>query len=134
MNKSPQAAPLSQVLRSRRWLLWGALLALVLALLGVLVFLAAEYEEGRDQTVLERDAAQVASDIRSELFRNVQTLQSLHSVAPTADSWAAPAAELLSAHREMVRLEWRSSTHTLLAYRDTPYLTSLSGYLNREQA
>jgi two-component system sensor histidine kinase DctS len=134
VNKSPQAAPLSQVLRSRRWLLWGALLALVLALLGVLVFLAAEYEEGRDQTVLERDAAQVASDIRSELFRNVQTLQSLHSVAPTADSWAAPAAELLSAHREMVRLEWRSSTHALLAYRDTPYLASLSGYLNREQA
>ena len=134
MNKSPHATPLSHALRSRRWLLWGAMLALVLTLLGVLVFLAAEYEEGRDQAALERDVAQVATDIRSELFRNVQTLQSLHSVAPTADSWAAPAAELLTAHREMVRLEWRNNTHTLLAHRDTPYLANLSGYLNREQA
>jgi two-component system sensor histidine kinase DctS len=121
-------------LRSRRWLLWGALMALVLALLGVLVFLAAEYEEGRDQAALERDATQVANDIRGELIRNVQTLQSLHSVAPTADSWTAPAADLLTAHREMVRLEWRSNTHALLAHRDTPYLASLSGYLNRDQA
>lgn len=121
-------------LRSRRWLLWGALLALVAALLGVLVFLAANYEEGRDQAALERDVSLVASDIRSELFRNVQTLQSLHSVAPTADSWAAPAAELLGAHREMVRLEWRSSSQTLLAHRETPYLADLTGYLNREQS
>ena len=126
--------PARSGLRSRRWLLWGALLALVLALLGVLVFLAAEYEEGRDQAALEHDAALVASDIRSELFRNVQTLQSLHSVAPTADSWAAPAAELLVAHREMVRLEWRGDTLALLAQRETPYLANLAGYLDREQA
>jgi two-component system, LuxR family, sensor histidine kinase DctS len=121
-------------LRSRRWLLWGALLALVLALLGVLVFLATEYEEGRNQVELESDAAQLASDIRSELFRNVQTLQSLHSVAPTVNSWAAPAAELLSAHREMVRLEWRSNGYALLASRFTPYMADLAGEINRERA
>jgi two-component system, LuxR family, sensor histidine kinase DctS len=76
----------------------------------VLVFLAAAYEEGRDQAALERDAEAVASDIRSALFRNVQTLQSLHSVAPTPDSWlGSPAAEVLQRHREMVRLEWRDN-------------------------
>ena len=121
-------------LRSRRWLLWGALLLLVGLLLGVLVFLAGEYEEGRDQAALERDAALVVSDIRSGLVRNVQTLQSLHSVAPTADSWSAPAAELLAAHREIVRLEWRASGLGVLAERDTPFLASLSGYLGRDQS
>ncbi|MDP2418120.1 MAG: PAS domain S-box protein [Hydrogenophaga sp.] len=134
MNTQPVATAPRHSLRSRRWLLWGALLLLVGLLLGVLVFLAAEYEEGRDQATLEHDAAQVASDIRSELFRNVQTLQSLHSVAPTDGSWAAPAAELLGTHREMVRLEWRSNSLALRAHRDTPYLANLTDYLNREQA
>lgn len=136
MPAQPAAIPTSarSSLRSRRWLLWGALLALVLTLLGVLVFLAADYEEGRDQAALEHDAAQVATDIRSRLFRNVQTLQSLHNLAPTTDSWATPAAELLAAHREMVRLEWRSNNLTLLAHRDTPYLADLAAYLDRDQS
>ena len=122
------------LLPSRRWRLWGALLLLVLLLLGVLVFLAAEYEEGRDQAALEADAVAVASDMRSALVRNVQTLQSLHSVAPTPDSWVGPAAELLGQHREIVRLEWRDSAYRLIAQRDTPYLPDLFGYLHREQA
>jgi two-component system, LuxR family, sensor histidine kinase DctS len=134
VNTRPPAAAPHSSLRSRRWLLWGALLLLVGLLLGVLVFLAAEYEEGRDQAALERDADQVANDIRSELFRNVQTLQSLHSVAPTDGSWAAPAAELLGTHRDMVRLEWRSNNLALRAHRDTPYLANLTDYLHREHA
>ena len=121
-------------LRSRRWLLWGALLALVLALLVVLVFLAAEYEEGRDQTALEADASAVVSELRSSLLRNVQTLQSLHSVAPSADSWGAPAAELLASHREIVRLEWRDEQLQQLAQRDTPFMGDPFGHLPREQA
>ena len=121
-------------LRSRRWLLWGALLALVLALLAVLVFLAAEYEQQRDQTRLEGDAAALTSDIRSGLLRNVQTLQSLHSVAPSVESWDAPAAELLASHREIVRLEWRDPRLTLLASRDTPFLLEPFGQLARSQA
>ena len=129
----PDPAP-RQGQRSRRWLLWGALLALVLALLVLLVFLAAEYEEGRDQTALEADAASVVSDLRSSLLRNVQTLQSLHSVAPSADSWGPPAAELLSTHREIVRLEWRDEQLQLLAQRDTPFMGDAFAYLPRQQA
>jgi two-component system sensor histidine kinase DctS len=121
-------------LRSRRWRLWGALLLLVVSLLVVLVFLAAEYEESRDQAALERDAAALSSDIRGNLLRNVQTLQSLHSVAPTADSWTGPAAELLVQHRELVRLEWRDNAQRLIAHRDTPFLSDLFGYLDRSQA
>ena len=118
----------------RRWLLWGALLLLVLALLGVLVFLAAEYEEARDQEALERDASALASDIRSGLVRNVQTLQSLHSVSPTADSWQEPAADLLAQHRELMRLEWRDADLQLLAHRNTAFVSDLYGQLSRQQA
>jgi two-component system, LuxR family, sensor histidine kinase DctS len=119
--------------RSRRWLLWGALLTLVALLLGVLVFLAREYEMASEQSALERDAAQVAGDIRSGLLRNVQNLQSLHSVSPSPDGWVAPAAELLATHREMMRLEWRDGAYRLLAARDTPFRGHVSGYLERDQ-
>lgn len=118
----------------RRWLLWSALLALVLALLVVLVFLAAEYEQGRDQTALEGDAAALASDIRSGLLRNVQTLQSLYGVSPSVGSWDAPAAEVLQQHRELVRLEWRDNALRLLTGRDSPYQVEPYGVLPREQA
>lgn len=123
-----------QGLRSRRWLLWGALLSLVLVLLGVLVFLATQYEESRDQAALERDAATLTGDMRAALLRNVQTLQSLDSVAPTPNSWSAPAAEMLAQHREMVRLEWRGTDLQPLVHRDTPYLPNLLSHLDRSQA
>ncbi|WP_291011298.1 PAS domain S-box protein [Hydrogenophaga sp.] len=122
----------SEVLHSRRGWLWGALLLLVSVLLSVLVFLAGEFEEARDQAALERDAASLVSDIRSELVRNVQTLQALHSVAPSAERWAAPADHLLIEHREIVRVEWRSNSYRLLAQRDTPYLASLVGHIERD--
>lgn len=118
----------------RRWLLWGALLALVVSLLVVLVFLAAEYEQGRDQSALEADAASVASDIRSGLLRNVQTLQSLHSVSPSPSAWEAPAAEVLALHRELVRLEWRDNALGPRVARDSPYQIEPFGVLEREQA
>lgn len=133
----PEVAPREATpggLRPRRRLLWVALLLLVLALLGVLVFLAAEYEEVRDQSALEADAEALSSDIRSALVRNVQTLQSLYSLAASPGAWSAPAAEVLAEHREMVRLEWRDNARALIAHRDTPYLADLFSYLDRSQA
>lgn len=115
-------------------MLWGALLLLVGLLLVVLVFLAREYEEARDQAAVERDAAAVASDIRSALIRNVQTLQSLHSVVPTPGSWAAPAAEVLMRHREMVRLEWRDNRLRLISFRNTPFMAEPFGAMDRDAA
>jgi two-component system, LuxR family, sensor histidine kinase DctS len=120
--------------KSPRWPLWGALLLLVAALLTVLVFLAAEYEVGRDQAALEQDTLDVASDIRSNLLRNVQTLQSLHAFSPTPQSWEVPAAETLAAQREIVRLEWRDTALRPLAQRQSPYTGDVFGVLGREQA
>ena len=127
-------SPWRQRLRSRRWRLWAALILLVVSLLAVLVFLAAEYEEARDQAALEQDAATISGDIRSNLLRNVQTLQTLYSVTPTVDSWSAPAADLLALHRELVRLEWRDTGRRLLAHRDSLYIPDLFSYLDRAQA
>ncbi len=121
-------------LRSRRWQLWAALLLLVGALLGVLLFLAAEYEESRDQTQLERDAQLLANDLRNELLRNVQTLQSLQNSAPSPGIWPVLAAAVLDRHRELVRLEWRNTALRPLAERDTPYLEEPYGVSERERA
>ena len=120
-------------LRSRRGGLWVALLLLVAVLLGVLVFLASQFEEARDRAALERDATALASDIRAQLMRNVQTLQALHSSVPRAEDWKAPADELLVAHRELVRLAWRSNGYRLLAERDSPYLASPSDATTRAE-
>ena len=125
---------LADSLRSRRWQLWAALLLLVGALLGVLVFLAAEYEESREQTLLERDAELLVNELRNELLRNVQTLQSLQSNAPSPDSWSVPAAEVLDRHREMIRIEWRDNRLRPLAHRNTPYWMDPYVLLDRERA
>ena len=121
-------------MKSGRWLLWGALLLLTAALLSVLVFLAAEYELSRDQAQLEEDVATVAGDIRSALLRNVQTLQSLHSVAPSPSAWNAPASELLQTHREMMRLEWRDAALRPVSVRVSPFTPGVFDFLDREQA
>jgi two-component system, LuxR family, sensor histidine kinase DctS len=76
----------------------------------------------------------VASDIRSALLRNVQTLQSLHSVAPTPiRGWRRPP-KCWQRHREMVRLEWRDNRHPPGHARDTPYMADLFGAMGRDRA
>ena len=123
-------------MKSPRWLLWAVLLLLVGVLLTVLVFLAAEYEEASDQAELDQDAAALASDIRSALLRNVQTLQSLH-VTPLADeAWAARAGGVLALRRELVRIEWRSPRRDggIRAHAETPYLRPVFGFMARGEA
>ena len=120
--------------KSHRWPLWGALLLLVAALLAVLVFLAAEYEVGRDQAALDQDATTVVGEIRSALLRNVQTLQSLNAFSPTPTGWDPPAAELLAQRRELVRLEWRDPAMQVLAQRLSPYRPDVFDLLPRSQA
>ena len=124
----------AEPLRSRRWQLWAALLVLLGALFGVLVFLAAEYEETREQAALDRDVQLLANELRNEMLRNVQTLQSLQSNTPSADAWPPLAAEVLDTQRDMIRLEWRDNSLRLLAHRDTRYWPNLFAVLPRERA
>jgi two-component system sensor histidine kinase DctS len=120
-------------MKAPRWPLWGVLLLLLGALLVVLVFLAGEYEEGRDQAALDQDALNITGDVRSGLLRNVQTLQALHAFSPTPQSWDAPATDLLAARREIVRLEWRDTALRTIALRLSPYTNDVFGALGRGQ-
>ena len=119
----------------RRWWMAGLLVVLLLSgLLGVLVFLAREYESAREQDELSRDVEAVSNDMRSELIRNTQTLQLLNSAEPDLGEWLLRADHLLQSHRELVRLEWRGPEMDLLVASNTPFLGNVFQTLPRQQA
>ena len=119
----------------RRWWLVGFLLLVVLAgLLGVLVFLAREYERAREQDGLLRDVEALANDMRSELTRNTQMLQLLNTADADSAVWTKRAEGLLQGHRELVRLEWRNPDMALLVVSNSPYLSNVFQTLPRDQA
>lgn len=105
---------------TRRMLLWLALLILVAALLGALIFLAGRYEADQAQQRADRDAQDAASDVRGGLTRNVQSLQALRT---TDVQWSIDAQELLRKHRELAGLEWRDAGFKLMVRAKSPYAT-----------
>ncbi|MDB5966014.1 MAG: domain S-box protein [Polaromonas sp.] len=124
----------SRHIGNRRSALWGLLFALLLALLGTLVWLAGRYETSQIQSRLDRDAAETLADIRSGLTRNIQSFQALLAGDRTPESWQLPAAELLREQREIMRLEWRSAALDVLGYADTPYRSPVFERLGRATA
>ncbi|MDO9359087.1 MAG: PAS domain S-box protein, partial [Polaromonas sp.] len=108
------------------------LVALLVALLSTLVWLAGRYESSQVQSRLEQDAAQMVTDIRAELTRNVQSFQALQAASPGPEAWRSPATELLHANREMMRLEWRDLAMGLSAFAETPYRPSVFERLGRD--
>ena len=117
---------------TRRGWLWLALLTLVVALLGLLVWLAGRYESSLVQSRIESNAAQAAGDIRSGLNRNIQTVQALQAGEHTPAAWQALAGELLREHRELMRLEWRNAKMELVALAETPFHAPLFERLSRQ--
>lgn len=115
----------------RRFVLWSLLLALVLALLGTLVWLAGRYESSQIESRLERDAAESVLEIRNGLTHNIQSFQALQSNSPTTGAWLLPASDLLRERRELMRLEWRSDTLEVLGFVDSPYRNSVFERLSR---
>ena len=118
----------------RRSALWILLLALLVTLLGTLVWLAGRYEASQVQTRLERDAGEIVTDIRVGLTRNIQSFQAFHSNDRTPEGWQLPAAEVLREHREIMRLEWRNAAMDVLAYADTPYKSPVFERMGRSSA
>ena len=94
--------------RGRRSL-WSALIALVMAVLVTLVWLAGRYEASQLQAELERDTANAVNDLHTQLARHVQVLQGLQSSLPTDDFWSLEAQALLRDNRDMLRIEWRDT-------------------------
>lgn len=109
---------------TRRWGLWGLLVLLVLSMLGTLVWLAGRYEITQVQEQLDRDGVDAVNDIRAGLLRNVQALQTLVSLPahdPSPTVWSREAADLLSRHREWVRIEWRDPELHVLRAADSAF-------------
>ncbi len=120
----------------RRWL-WLLLVGLVVALLGMLVWLATRYEASQVQDKLEHDALEATGDIRSGLARNVQNLQALQFNEPTPASWQADAKKLLRDNRVLLRLEWRDAQLGQLgikAQADSPFRAPVFDRLGRGYA
>jgi len=113
------------------WLLAGLLLA---ALFALLLFLMREYQHDQLQQALEREAARMGLDVRSGLARSVQDLHALQSVAPSPAFWPSAAADLLSAQRKLVHLEWRDPAHSVLVERLSPFWPTLHTVRPRHDA
>jgi len=100
--------------------LWAALMALVVAVLVTLVWLAGRYEISQLQAALERDTADAVSDLRSGLSRDVQTLQALQAQHTNLKTWSTQAQSLLRENRDWLRLEWRDAQMKSRAFVDSP--------------
>lgn len=112
---------LHQLRWNPRWSLWVMLVALVTSMLGTLVWLAGRYEGSLIQSNLERDTAEIVTDVRNGLARNIQGLLALESDERDAELWRLQANELLRQQREIVRIEWRNTSLGLLLAEDTPF-------------
>ena len=106
---------------SGRRSLWAALIALVLAVLVTLVWLAGRYEASQVQAELERDATDAVNDLRGGFSRHVQSLQALQAAHLTPDSWQPEANTLLRNNRDWVRIEWRDQNNQLQSFADSPF-------------
>lgn len=104
--------------RAGRLALWLALIALVLATLVTLVWLAGRYEASQVQAELERDAQDAVSDLRTGLSHDMQALQGLQSLAPNKKAEALQT--LLRNKREWLRVEQRDPQWSLLGAMDSP--------------
>ncbi|WP_100118178.1 sensor histidine kinase [Limnohabitans sp. G3-2] len=105
---------------SGRRSLWAALIALVLAVLVTLVWLAGRYEASQVQAELEQDTSNAVGDLRGGLQRQVQALQALQSAHFSPPDWQTRALELLRDNRDWLRVEWRDPSWQLQAFADSP--------------
>ena len=134
---APTAAPAVPDLphprtRTRRALLWGALMALLVIAQSMLVWLTVNYESTRAQEQVDSASSGVAADVKQALSRDLQSLQALLWNDPTPEQWRSDAAVLLRAHRELVRVERRDMAHNITDAVDSPYQGPLFTRLPRE--
>ena len=92
-----------------RGALWIVLIALVMAVLITLVWLAGRYEASQLQAELDRDTASAVYDLRRQLVRETQSLQGLPFSTSSDMRWNNEAQALMREHREWLRIELRDT-------------------------
>jgi two-component system sensor histidine kinase DctS len=115
----------------RRALPWGALLLLLVVAQGLLLALTLNYESGRAQEEAENVAVEGASEMRRELVRTMQALQSV-ALEDEAGSGLAAAKELLRNHSGLGRIELRSLDMAVQSSLDAPASPALFAVLPRK--
>ena len=106
--------------RAGRLALWLALIALLLAMLATLVWLAGRYEASQVQAELERDTQDAVNDLRTGLARDVQALQATQASGLAGRAGQDTLMTLLREKREWMRVELRNSEWRLLDAYDSP--------------
>ena len=119
----PSSARPSRSGRVRRALLWAALLALLGVAQSLLVVLTIRHEATRAQDDAEATVAEIAGDLRRQLQSGTLSVQSLAWEAGSARR--SEAEDLLKAHREIRRIEFRGRSMVIAEAVDTPFLPRL---------
>jgi two-component system sensor histidine kinase DctS len=120
-------------IRRRRALLWGALVTLLAVAQSMLVWLTLNYETARAQEHVETVSAAVAADVKLALSRDLQSLQALLWNDPSVPQWRSDAADLLRAHRELLRVERRDIQHQVSEAVDSPFQPPIFTRMKREE-
>ncbi|MEF7615416.1 ATP-binding protein [Aquincola sp. MAHUQ-54] len=115
----------------RRALLWSTLVALLLVAQTLLVLLTLNYENVRAQERVEDFAGQVASELRRDVQRGLQSLQALLWHEPAPAQWRIDAGELLRARHALLRIERRNASFGIDDAVDTPYRAPVFSQLPR---
>ena len=133
---SPPAEPPAEPPRGRRsvrWMLWGALVALLLVAQSLLVGLTLSYEEARAQDRADAVAAAAAGELRRLVQRSLQSAQSLTWNDPPPAQWRYDALEMLRQRHEFLRMELRDVDQRLVTAADTPFRQPLFGVMPRSE-
>ena len=117
--------------RGVRWLLWGALVALLLVAQSLLVGLTLSYEESRAQDRADAVAGAAAGELRRLVQRSLQSAQSLTWNDPPLAQWRFDAQEMLRQRREFLHIEMRGSGLQVLQAVDGPFRSPVFGALAR---
>jgi two-component system sensor histidine kinase DctS len=107
--------------RTRRVLLWAALIALLAVAQTLLVVLTLRHESSRVQDHVEDVAGAAAVELERDVSRDVQSLQALLWNDPSSTRWRQEAGDLLRERRALLRIERRDDTLSLMDAVDSPY-------------
>jgi two-component system sensor histidine kinase DctS len=116
-----------------RWLLWGALVCLLLVAQSLLVALTLSYEEARAQDRADAVAGAAAGEMRRLVQRSLQSAQSLTWNDPPVAQWHYDAQEMLRQRHEFLRMEWRDADQVLKDAVDAPFRAPLFGVMPRSE-
>lgn len=97
------AGPAATITNRRRWLLWSALVGLLVIGQSLLVVLTLRYEDSRAMDRAESVAASTAQDVRRVAIQRLQAVQALQWWSEPGQ-WSAQARQMLARVPEIARL------------------------------